>query len=57
MAQQVKELMFLQWLRSLLWQVFDPWPRNSHMLQAWPKKESEEASHESLVSRQHHVPY
>ena len=31
--QQVKELAL-----SLLWCQFDPWPRNFHMLWAWPKK-------------------
>ena len=24
--------------RLLLWRGFDPWPRNFHMLQVWPKK-------------------
>ena len=27
----------LQWLRSLLWHRFDPWPRNFHVPQTWPK--------------------
>ena len=37
MVQQVKDLASLQWLRSLLGPRFDPWPRNSYMLWAWPK--------------------
>ena len=27
----------LQWLRSLLWHRFDPWPRNIYMLQVSPR--------------------
>ena len=39
MAQQVKDpALSLRWPKSLLWCGFDPWPRNSCMLQAWPKK-------------------
>ena len=39
MAQWVKDLVFsLQWLGSLLWHGFNPWPRNVHMLWACPKK-------------------
>lgn len=39
MSQWVKNLVFvLQWLESLLWRGFSPWPRNFHMLGAWPKK-------------------
>ena len=26
---------------SLLWCKFDPWPRNFHMLQGWPKRKKE----------------
>ena len=38
MAQQVKDLAWLlQWLGSLLWCGFNPWPRNFHMLWVWPK--------------------
>ena len=38
-AQQVKDPVFsLLWLRSFLWQGFDPWPRNFHMPWAWPGK-------------------
>ena len=33
MAHQVKDPVL-----SLLWLGFDPWPGNSHMLQAWQKK-------------------
>ena len=37
-VQQVKDLaLSLQWLWSLLWHGFDPWPRNFHMPQVWPK--------------------
>ena len=28
----------LQWLKSLLWHRFDPWPRNFCMLWTWPKR-------------------
>ena len=39
MAQRVKDLVLsLQWLRSLLWHRFQPWPRNFHMPWAWPKR-------------------
>ena len=39
MAQQVKDpALSLQGLELLLWYSFDPWPRNFHMLGAWPKK-------------------
>ena len=38
MAQQVKDLVSLQWLKSLLWHRFDPWPRNFYMPWAVPKK-------------------
>ena len=39
MAQRVKGLtLLLQRLGLLLWQGFDPWPRNFHMPQVWPKK-------------------
>ena len=38
-AQQVKgSVLSMQWLRSLLWWGFDPWPRNFHVPRAWPKK-------------------
>ena len=41
MVQGVKDLtLSLQWLMLLLWLGFDPWPSNSHMLQAWPKKKN-----------------
>ena len=37
-VQWVKDLVLsLQWLRSLLWYVLDPWPRNFCMLWAWPQ--------------------
>ena len=32
MAQWVKDLASLQWLRLLLWHGFDPWPGNVHRL-------------------------
>ena len=34
-TQWAKDLVF-----SLLWHGFNPWPRNFHMTQAWPKKKS-----------------
>ena len=40
MAQWVKDSALSQQpLGSLLWRGFSPWPRNFHILQAWPKKE------------------
>ena len=36
MAERVKDLMSLQWPRSLLWCGFDPWPGNFHMLWEQP---------------------
>ena len=42
MVQCVKNLaLSLQWLGLLLWCGFDPWPKNFHMPQAQPEKESE----------------
>ena len=39
MAQWVKDLVLsLQQLGSLQWLEFSPWPRNFHMLWAWPKQ-------------------
>ena len=39
MAQQVKDAaLSLQWLKSLLWCSFEPWPRNLHVPWSWPKK-------------------
>lgn len=29
----------LLWRRSLLWLTFSPWPRNSYILQVWPKND------------------
>ena len=47
MAQQVKDLtLSLQQLGSLLWNEFDPWPRNFHMLQERPKKKKKERKKE-----------
>ena len=31
-------MLSLQWLRSLLWHGFDPWPGNVHMLQVRSKQ-------------------
>ena len=37
----VKEPAFLlMWLRSLLWLWFNPWPGNSYMMWAQPKRKS-----------------
>ena len=39
LTQWVKDpTLLLQCLRSLLWQEFDPWPRNFHMPQAQSNK-------------------
>ena len=46
-AQWVKDLtLSLQWLGSLLWLGFDPWPGNSHMPQVWQKKKKKNAQGE-----------
>ena len=38
-VQWVKDPMLsLQWLRSLLWHRFNPWPANFHMPWGWPKE-------------------
>ena len=38
-AQWVKDpVLSLQWLRSLLWRGFNPWPGNFHMLRVQPRK-------------------
>ena len=34
-------MLSLKWLRLLLWQGFDPGPRNFHMPWAWPKKQNQ----------------
>ena len=40
--QQVKDPAFsMQWPRLLLWRGFNSWPRNFHMSQAWPIKNTE----------------
>ena len=39
MAQWVKDMVLsLLWLKSKLWQGFDPWRGNFYMPQVWPKK-------------------
>ena len=39
MVQWVKDpVLSLQWLRSLLWRGFDPWPGNFHLPKEQPKK-------------------
>ena len=38
MVEQVKDLVLLQWLKSLLWCRFDLWPGNFHRLRVWSKK-------------------
>ena len=39
MAQQVKDLaLLLLWFGSLLWCMFNPWPRNFCMLHSQQKK-------------------
>ena len=38
-APRVKDpALSLQWLRSLLWSGFSPWPMTFHMPQVWTKK-------------------
>ena len=49
MAQQVKDpALSLQWLRSLLWHRFNPWPRNFHMPQVRHKKRKEDSNYYTL---------
>ena len=38
----------LQWLRSLLWHRFDPWPGKFHMPSVWPKKEKKKKNETAL---------
>ena len=46
-AQQVKDLVLsLLWLWLLLQRGFDPWARNVHMVQAWPKKKKKKKKRE-----------
>ena len=41
MVRQVKDLaLSLLWIRLLLWPEFDPWPKNFHVLQVWPKQKT-----------------
>ena len=45
MVQKVKDLaLSLQWLGSLLWHLFDPWPWNFYRLWALPKLKKERSS-------------
>ena len=38
MAQWVKDQVWpLKWPGPQLWQEFNPWHRNFHLLQVWPK--------------------
>ena len=49
MAQWVKDMaLSLEWLGSLLWLGFDPWPRNFHVSQAWPKKKKKTRNREKI---------
>ena len=46
MMQRVKDpVLSLQQLGSPLWREFNPWPRNFHMPQPWPKKEKKEKTY------------
>ena len=51
MAQWVKDsALSLQWLGSLLWHEFNPWPRSFHMLRVWQKKKKAiQLSHVAFV--------
>ena len=41
-AKGVKDLVLsLQWLGSLLWHGFDPWPKNFNMLRVLPKNKKQ----------------
>ena len=42
-AQQINDpVLALQWLRSLLWHGFHPWPMNFHMPWVSPKKKKDQ---------------
>ena len=52
MAQQVKDpASSLLGIESLLWRGFDPWPRNLHMLQMWPKKKKKKMAKRQSIFR------
>ena len=54
MAQPVKDLILSpQWLRSLLWLEFDPWPRNFPMPWVWPKQQQQQQKPEGNDIGQH----
>ena len=58
MAQWVKDLsLSLLWLRLRLWRVFDPWPRNFRMSQAWlpPKKGRFKSHHPNAETLQPNI--
>ena len=56
MVQQVKDLVLsLQWLGSLLWHSFDPWPGNFYMLWVQPKKKKKKESDVDLSERKAYV--
>ena len=49
MAQQVKDPpLSLQQLGSLLWRMFDPWPRNFCVPWAWPKKKKQKQKQQTM---------
>ena len=53
-AQQVQDtVLLLQWLGSLLWCRFDPWPRNFHRLCLQPKKKKKKV--QTMLSKS--LPY
>ena len=48
-AHWVKDsVLSLQWLRSLLWCGFDPWPGNVHVLWEWQEKKKKEKGKRKL---------
>ena len=49
--KQIKDLVSLQWLRSLLWSRFHPWPRNFHVLQMWQKKKKKKKVNEKIKKK------
>ena len=51
MTQKVKDLaLSLQWLESLLWHRFNPWPENFHMPWALPKKPQTNRYHQIVLN-------
>ena len=56
-VQYVKDLaLSLQWLGTLLWRGFDPWPGNFRILRAWPKPNQTTNKKISVLVQAHFFP-